>query len=504
MAEGREPALYLLRMRRRHLLELILAVAVATRPGPVRAQDVGEIALIADTTGDIQRGIATPNVYLERAACAFFQSHPDRFDAIFVFTSIPLNVLTRTQQGFPVKRAALGIGRDNGFDFSARFCTTRLRQAVKMSDIDAFDADPDGRYTGILLFPLTGIQLMGHEFGHQWMASIKFQRTDGIDHCAVRGYEPTSEPMPGGCDGYPETDFNQHWSYYFNSGSLMYGSQIQDLGGGQFRLTNPSPKYAEIDQYLMGLRDPSEVSPMFLVDVGDLAGAGSASLPLNASGSDTVSGTRVDFTIDDVIRANGPRVPARETCHWKAAFLLVYDPQTPPTAAQIAKVDTYRRRWEVFYADATDRRGSFDTTLSGSGTGTAECQGPAAPATDAGARDATPLDAASTTPDLGLASDTGEADGGGSQSDAGARLDAAPFTDATIPAGGDARAPDGAGTQVIKTGDGCSCRTATPRPSRDRAMAVIGLLLFALIARFRLHSRSSCESSASARSSPRC
>ncbi|MCC7382797.1 MAG: hypothetical protein IT384_13255 [Deltaproteobacteria bacterium] len=482
-------------MGRRHLLEWILAVALAAGSGPARAQDVGEIALIADTTGDIQRGIATPNVYLERAACAFFQSHPDRFDAIFVFTSIPLNLLTRTQQGFPVKRAALGIGRDNGFDFSARFCTTRLRQAVKMSDIDVFDADPDGRYTGILLFPLTGIQLMGHEFGHQWMASIKFQRTDGIDHCAVRGYEPTGDPMPGSCDGYPETDFNQHWSYYFNSGSLMYGSQIQDLGGGQFRLTNPSPKFGELDQYLMGLRDPSEVSPMFLVDVGDLAGAGSASLPLNASGSDTVSGARVDFTIDDVIRANGPRVPARETCHWKAAFLLVYDPQAPPTAAQIAKVDTYRRRWEVFYADATDRRGSFDTTLSGSGTGTAECQGPAAPPTDAGALDAAPTDATSldatlpdavsTTPDLGPTGDTGEADGSSSQDDAGARLDAASGADAPVLTGGDARASDGEGAQVIKTGDGCSCRAATPGPSRDRAKAFAGLLVFAWIARFR-------------------
>jgi len=53
--------------------------------------------------------------------------------------------------------------------------------------------------------------------------------------------------------------------------------------------------------------------------------------------------------------------------------VILFDDGHMPTAPQIARVDAYRQRWESFYADATSRRGSFDTTLAGTGNGTAEC-----------------------------------------------------------------------------------------------------------------------------------
>jgi MYXO-CTERM domain-containing protein len=135
----------------------------------------------------------------------------------------------------------------------------------------------------------------------------------------------------------------------------------------------------------MGLRDPTEVSPMFVVDTHD-QGFGSTAFPIDRSAADTITGDRLDFTIDDVIRAEGARVPARDMCHWKAAFAIVHEDGSPPSAAEIARVDTYRRRWEEFYPDATDRRGSFDTTLAGTGLGTSECPStePPPPPPDAG------------------------------------------------------------------------------------------------------------------------
>jgi hypothetical protein len=439
------------------------AIAVLL-PAAAAGQDVGEIALVPDTGGMILSAIAVPNSYLGRTACAFLGSHPDQYDAIFVFTSAQLNILTRVQQGWPVRRAAMGIGRDVALDTSASFCTSRIRHAVKMGDIDSFSDDPDQRYNGIILFPLTGIQLLAHEFGHQWLAAIEFDRGDGARRCLARGYEPHQPPgMPGDCDGAEPADFNQHWSYYFNSGSVMYGNQVQDLGGGQFELSNPSPKYSPLDQYLMGLRDPQEVPPMFVVDTGDLNG--SASLPLPATRTETVNGTRVDFTIDDVIRALGPRSPAREGCHWKGAFIIVHDPAQPPTAAQIARVDSYRRRWETFYDFATDGRGSFDTTLAGSGQGTATCPGQPSPTVDAGMpRDAAPAQ------DV-VVVDLGSPDAGGldaEEADATAADVTSPGQDAT--AGADltfAPQDDAAPRQdpATLTTDDCSCRATGARSS---------------------------------------
>lgn len=337
------------------------------------AQDVGEIALIPDVGGQIQQSIAFASRYLERAACAFYQTHNDRYDAIFVYTTVNLNMLTRTQQGWATRSAAMGIGRDIYFDTTSDFCSTRLRHAVKMGDVGSYSDNPDDIYNGIFGFTLSGIELMGHEFGHQWMSAVTFERSDGIRHCTIRGFNPPTEPpINSFCDGYRNADFNPHWSYYMNTASVMYGNTIEDLGGGQFRVSNPATKFSELDQYLMGLRAPAEVAPMFYVGMGT-PDATSTAFPIERGQTEIISGDREDVTIEDIIRAEGPRVPATDICHWKAAFLLVHPENSPPTAQEIARVDTYRRRWEEFYAAATDQRGSFDTTLAGTGAGTVTC-----------------------------------------------------------------------------------------------------------------------------------
>jgi hypothetical protein len=431
---------------------LPLAIVLLFLAGGARAADVGEIALVEDTDGSINQSIFAPNVYLQKAACAFYQTHPDAFNALLVFTSIPQNTMTNVQQGWPVKQTQKGIGRDRGTDQTASFCSPsgRLRQAVKMGDINKLPANPDDPYTGILWYALSGIELLGHEFGHHWMASITFQKDDGARHCLLRGFEPSGEPQAGACDGYDPNSFNQHWSYYFNSGSLMYGSMIEDLGGGNFRLSYNNPKYAPLDQYLMGLRTATEVPAQFLIDVGDVAGSGSASMPIQPGQTRDETGTRMDFTIEDIIRAEGARVPELDPCHWKGAFLIVHAAGTPPTAAEIAQVEAYRQRWEEFYAWATDQRGSFDTTLAGTGPGTAGCPAGAQPdggsdaGTDAGPPDAGSDSGTDTGADPGV--DSGPADAG-----ADAHLDGGSDPGPTQDTGGSDPGAD--------PGGGCGCAT---------------------------------------------
>ncbi|RJO66424.1 MAG: hypothetical protein C4523_12515 [Myxococcales bacterium] len=352
-----------------------------------RTEDVGEVAVIEDLDGSILAfpGASMPNVFLGNVACAFYRTHEDNYDGLFIFNTSVTNI----QQGWSWQNTNEGIGRPL-FDWTQQACsaTGRLRITVNMGNINTLPSNPDLNAPIVPFYPLTGIELQAHEFGHHWLSAVNFDKNDGQGmQCLLRGYEPTGgDGSAGGdtCNGYGSNGFNQHWSYYFNSCSLMYGSCIEDLGGGNFRFSYPlgTVKYSQLDQYLMGLRTAEEVEPMFVVDVGDVQG--SASIPMGHGSSGEETGTRVDVAIEDIVRQEGPRNPALDVCHWKAAFILVHPQGQPPAPQQVQAVDNYRARWESFYDWSTDNRGSFDTTLDGCGIGTAGCPGEPEPGCGAG------------------------------------------------------------------------------------------------------------------------
>ena len=69
----------------------VACVALCTLSAwPARAADVGEIALVADVGRQITQSGLVGTRYVQRAACAFYTSHDDRYDVLFVFTTVPL------------------------------------------------------------------------------------------------------------------------------------------------------------------------------------------------------------------------------------------------------------------------------------------------------------------------------------------------------------------------------------------------------------------------------
>ena len=109
-----------------------------------------------------------------------------------------------------------------------------------------------------------------------------------------------------------------HWSYFVSSGgSPMEGNTWQDIGGGSFRTATPSGRFSPLDLYLMGVASPAEVPPFFVIaepnvngqrdDTGAVINRES---PPDRGRPTTIRGRRVNYTIDDVIRANGRRSPA--------------------------------------------------------------------------------------------------------------------------------------------------------------------------------------------------
>ena len=156
-----------------------------------------------------------------------------------------------------------------------------------------------------------------------------------------------------------------HWSFLFDSeASVMEGERIADRGASvspEFLTTDITQDYAPLDQYLMGFRDPSEVPDSFLVNNPF---PNYAATQHQYSGA-PFDGTRQNISVHDVIAAQGRRTPDSTVAQrqFRFAFILVVAPGTQPAAADLAQLDTYRQRFESFYASAASGRAAADTTL---------------------------------------------------------------------------------------------------------------------------------------------
>jgi hypothetical protein len=286
---------------------------------------------------------------------------------------------------------------------------------------EALPADPDSAWSPSLGIPipgissLTGIEMMGHEYGHHWLMGIEFDQNDGRGRQSfIRAYNAGNPE--GGQSGYP----NQHYSHLADSRSVMYGECITDLGGGSFRIAGCQRKYSHIDQYLMGLRAPSDVTPMMVLEDPADPGHGVDTISLGATSSaTTVNGmTRHDISADEIIRAMGARIPGYPNAPrcWRVAFVVVLAPgQTTVPTAMLQKVERYRARWGAWFNFATDGRGTMDTRINGNGclvnppdAGVVDAGQPEVdagqPVTDAGQpdEDAGQPDAGVVEPDAGI------------------------------------------------------------------------------------------------------
>jgi hypothetical protein len=347
-----------------HALLILAATTLALAPGRARAEDVGQIAVIEDSAGRMlpASGICANFMYpgalcIPPAGKAFYASHADDYDMLVFVTNkaVPASL----KAGYPLKAEARGIGMDSTpWSFRHFGSAGRLVHALNLGSIQSMPDDPEGVFEFI---PISGLEVIGHEIGHHWLAYADVNLDDGRgDLDIIRGSR--------------EGEAIIHWSCWLDSDSVMYGGMLTDNGDGTFTDVNGPRRYTQLDQYLMGLRRPDEVEPMWFVAT-DGGIHGCADWPMAPGVAHDISGSRVDFTIDDVIRAMGPREPAESPCHSTMAFVFVHRPGSPPTAEDLDKVERYRLALEDWYVWATDGRGSLDTRLDGCGGGTDRCPG---------------------------------------------------------------------------------------------------------------------------------
>ena len=210
-----------------------------------------------------------------------------------------------------------------------------------------FDDTPGSRFQGMLHmndwrnFLLPGnvgyndewISLVfGQELGHAWLAFVHADLGAGA-----------SDLMLGRA--------RAHWSFYLHSdGSPVEGHRWTDHGDGNFTAAQlDAYQFSDLDLYLMGLLPPEEVKPWFIIedphDCVDSAKPDKECAPPEGFGFKAdqyrVKGTRRDITIDDVIAAEGPRVPAYPDApnEFNLSFLLIKRPDETLCDQELAAID---------------------------------------------------------------------------------------------------------------------------------------------------------------------
>ncbi|OFW02944.1 MAG: hypothetical protein A3G20_06040, partial [Acidobacteria bacterium RIFCSPLOWO2_12_FULL_59_11] len=287
---------------------------------------------------------ASTQLDLPAVAQHFYQTHEDAYDFLIVFTSLSFDLGGAFAYEVNIANEVTGIGQVSEppvFDFSNQFGSSRLQSLVNMGNLQNYPADP---YT-VFLGANSTLSVLGQEAGHRFLVYVTFDDPEGAaNSTALLGRD------------------QQHWSFLFNSdASVLEGNRIQDNGDGTFTTIGAVEHYNEIDQYLMGLLSPEEVSSTFLVK--------DTTFPIDPGRAPrtgvTFPGRRADITLDQIIQANGPRLPNSVIApkRFNFAFVLVTPRGSSPDSSQVAHLDAIRQDWEPYFAAATSFRGTAQAGL---------------------------------------------------------------------------------------------------------------------------------------------
>jgi len=312
------------------------------QPVDLTASSAGDVGGGAGAVGE--RFASSDDVDLVALARKFYETHPDSYDQLIVWTDRRL-ISDAFAYEVTVANDIRGLGIDI-YDSTRTFGSAgRLRSLVMMDSLTKYPADPTEKV------PATGenttVSVLGQEVGHRWLAFLEFRDAGGRRSSTILGRDLA------------------HWSFFTDSdGSVMEGNDIEDLGGGTFRTVGAVTRFSAVDQYAMGLLEASEVQPFFYVEnpVNVQPPQQADSTPRTGV---TFSGTRRDVLIQDIVAVMGQRQPpaAGSPRVHTQAFIHLVSAGRDTDAANVAKIDRVRREWETFFLKATDGRMRAETRL---------------------------------------------------------------------------------------------------------------------------------------------
>ncbi len=270
----------------------------------------------------------------QEIAREFIRTHQDQYDFLVIVSNFNFAMPQGEAKAYymEVKNDVQGIGK-TVFDNSASYGSSgKLQGTIDMGNIAGLGVSPLDPST----FEQT-LDTLAHEQLHRWGTGVRFKNPDGTLSTALYGKD------------------NAHWSYLLDTdGSLEYGNDWKSNGDGTFTSVSASKYYSALDLYLMGMIDKSQVPPMTLIENTNFDSSLLPSIGI------TITGTARTVTIDDIIAAEGRRVPDATTSQksFKTGFIFITQPGTF-TGTEPAGIEQLRSAWAGRFASLTGVKGSI-------------------------------------------------------------------------------------------------------------------------------------------------
>ena len=318
-------------------------------PGVV--EQVGEI-VVMEGDAEIVTTVGA-DVYqvdqLENITNRLYLNYGDEFDGIAVFTTFPDAAQSGAAYAMILDNGVSGLNRV-GASSAPYGSSGRLIAVMNINDTDNYASmEADDQWFATVIT---------HELGHTWLAFIEFvDPTSGLTSTELLGRD------------------GSHWSAVFASGSsVMDGVGFTDNGDGTFTAGPYSRHYGPLDLYAMGVFSPAEVGPLYIIrnpryqDNNDPVNPVDDGWTGVMSDGRVVVGDRTDFTIDDVVVAQGPRLPAWDEANedFRIAIVLVTQPgqAVADVADRIDKLERGRISFEDKHREWPFGRSSICTDVS--------------------------------------------------------------------------------------------------------------------------------------------
>jgi hypothetical protein len=297
--------------------------------------DIGNSAVIEvagdfDTTNPDSSINSAPR---QKVAQEYYKTHSDNLDFLVIFSTFDYAMPDPDTQGvyMSVRNDTLGINQ-TVFDNSAYYgSNSKLQGTIDMGNVSTLAVNP---YSELLNQTLT---VLSHEFVHRFGAYVRYKLPDNSLSTALLGKD------------------NSHWSYLLDSqGSVMYGNGWNDNGDGTYTSATIMNSYSPLDLCLMGMIPKDQVPPILLI--GNPA-IDKTQLPFLGV---TVSGTTSTVSINDIVAAEGERVPNVSTSQKQfnvGYVLLVRHGDSIGQAAQA--LDVVRKGFAGRFAELTNGVGSI-------------------------------------------------------------------------------------------------------------------------------------------------
>jgi hypothetical protein len=206
------------------------------------------------------------------------------------------------------------------------------------------EGSPDGKP-----FPYNyAVGHLGHEVGHRWSAYASAK---------VNGETVSLGPWPHWA---PALQARVAFPYSLpTEASTLGGSVWQDnLDGTYTQLRDgffvPAAGYSSLDLYLMGLISAEEVSDFFILKNPVQVGK-------DANGHPTFRAERTKVTIQDVIAAQGPRLPDVDHSQrrFNTGIVVVIEHGQSPSLQLIQQANGIRQQWIDYWETTTGHRASM-------------------------------------------------------------------------------------------------------------------------------------------------